>query len=268
MRALPLLTLIACAHAPAAAAPTAGPTAEAAVARLLPPLRGDAEFTRLVAESLREQGALAAAAEAERDTLQRVAEAVRAEGLPELLIGLPLYESGLDSAAVSPWCAAGIWQFMPQTAARFGLEVRDCRLRGQDTLYTPDPTDQFKVREQPYVQGGHCAIERCAVDERLDTDASTRAALALYRDSASDPALAEHPLQVALAVLAHNAGRRTVSAWVAARGDAPFTGLAACQAAGCDGLSAESARYLPAVVAATATAICALDPADPLCRGR
>lgn len=50
-------------------------------------------------------------------------ERFRAAGLPEDLIYLPLAESGFDPRATSPAGAAGVWQFMPDTARTFGLRV-------------------------------------------------------------------------------------------------------------------------------------------------
>ncbi len=43
-------------------------------------------------------------------------------GLPKNLIVVAFVESGFDPTAVSPKGATGLWQFMPATAARYGLE--------------------------------------------------------------------------------------------------------------------------------------------------
>lgn len=43
--------------------------------------------------------------------------------LPEWLVWLPLLESSYRSQAVSSAGAAGVWQLMPETAMRFGLQV-------------------------------------------------------------------------------------------------------------------------------------------------
>ncbi len=69
--------------------------------------------------------------------MQRV---LREEGLPANFIGVVKVESGFNSYALSPKNARGLWQFIPETARRFGLRV-DGR-----------------------------------VDERVDTEKSTRAA--------------------------------------------------------------------------------------------
>jgi membrane-bound lytic murein transglycosylase D len=47
---------------------------------------------------------------------------VEERGLPAELALLPVVESAFDPFAVSPAGAAGIWQFMPDTAAHFGLD--------------------------------------------------------------------------------------------------------------------------------------------------
>ncbi len=49
--------------------------------------------------------------------------------MPSELIATALYESGFENSAVSPppYRAAGIWQFVPQTARNYGLVVNDKR---------------------------------------------------------------------------------------------------------------------------------------------
>ncbi len=44
-------------------------------------------------------------------------------GLPKDLIYLAMIESGFNSNAVSPAKATGMWQFMPQTARKYGLSI-------------------------------------------------------------------------------------------------------------------------------------------------
>ncbi|MGI9103500.1 MAG: lytic transglycosylase domain-containing protein [Terriglobales bacterium] len=53
------------------------------------------------------------------------------EGVPPQLIAVALVESGGQAMALSPKGARGVWQFMPDTARRYGLDVsgeRDERL--------------------------------------------------------------------------------------------------------------------------------------------
>src|SRR5579883_2144419 len=64
------------------------------------------------------------------NTLQRVEQLrpviepiLREEGVPTELIAVVLIESGGQPAALSPKGARGLWQFMPDTARRYGLIV-------------------------------------------------------------------------------------------------------------------------------------------------
>ena len=45
------------------------------------------------------------------------------EGVPVELLGVARIESNFNPSAVSPKGAAGLWQFMPETARRYGLRV-------------------------------------------------------------------------------------------------------------------------------------------------
>jgi membrane-bound lytic murein transglycosylase D len=57
------------------------------------------------------------------------------EGVPSQFSAVVLVESGANPVVLSPKSARGLWQFMPQTAARYGLVVDDQR---------DDRTDLFK----------------------------------------------------------------------------------------------------------------------------
>ena len=57
------------------------------------------------------------------DYLHFLLDAVEQRGLPTELALLPAIESGYRPFAYSPDGAAGLWQFMPATAQRFGLEM-------------------------------------------------------------------------------------------------------------------------------------------------
>lgn len=54
-------------------------------------------------------------------------EGLRRMGLPQELACLPLVESAFENQAVSRAGAAGLWQLMPETARRYGLEVSATR---------------------------------------------------------------------------------------------------------------------------------------------
>ena len=51
-----------------------------------------------------------------------IQKSVAERNMPSELALLPIIESALDPYAVSPGGAAGLWQFMPATATRFGLK--------------------------------------------------------------------------------------------------------------------------------------------------
>lgn len=53
-----------------------------------------------------------------------------AAGMPAALLALPLFESGFQVNAVSSHSAAGLWQFVPGTARRYGLNVAEPTARG------------------------------------------------------------------------------------------------------------------------------------------
>ena len=55
--------------------------------------------------------------------LYLVLEEVERRGMPAEIALLPLVESGYNPAAISPGKAAGLWQFLPQTARNFGLKL-------------------------------------------------------------------------------------------------------------------------------------------------
>lgn len=58
-----------------------------------------------------------------KDALPQVAAILRQHGIPEDFKYIPLVESGFASGTTSHRGASGYWQFMPNTAAAFGLRV-------------------------------------------------------------------------------------------------------------------------------------------------
>lgn len=76
----------------------------------------------------------------------KIVKALKEAGLPEELSWLPLIESGFKSSALSSARALGLWQFIPSTGYKFGLK-----------------RDEW-------------------VDERMDADKSTRAAIAYLQE--------------------------------------------------------------------------------------
>lgn len=55
--------------------------------------------------------------------LYLVLDEVERRGMPAEIALLPLVESGYNPAAISPGKAAGLWQFLPETARNFGLKL-------------------------------------------------------------------------------------------------------------------------------------------------
>jgi hypothetical protein len=149
-----------------------------------------------------------------REDYARVVRALQKEGLPEVFAGIPYQESRYRADIVSPVCAMGYWQFMPETATRLGLEVRDCAFRGSSVVWTPTelaPPRNARKRAQ-YVHfdeaknDSTCRIKRCAVDDRSDLTLTTEAAIEALREAYDDSELADSGAVVQLAITSHNAG--------------------------------------------------------------
>ncbi len=143
-----------------------------------------------------------------------VVRMLQKEGLPEVFAAIPYQESRYRSEIVSPVCAQGYWQFMPETAHRLGLEVRDCSFRGSSVVWTPTelaPPRNARKRAQYVAYDAEkdettCRIKKCAVDDRTDLDLATSAAIESLREAYDDPELAASGAAVQLAITSHNCG--------------------------------------------------------------
>ncbi len=135
---------------------------------------------------------------------------LRDAGLPEVFAAIPYQESAYRADAQSFLCAKGYWQLMPEVAHRAGLEIRNCKLKGSNKLWTPTRNAPVRnvLKRAPYVDNTNysCRIQRCEADERTDLRQSTRAAIELLRDAWEDPLLESSGAVVQLTILSHNAG--------------------------------------------------------------
>lgn len=139
---------------------------------------------------------------------------LRKAGLPEVFAAIPYQESRYTAKAVSPVCALGYWQFMPEVANRAGIEVRDCTFKTGGVPWSPTatvvPVNARKkaqyVSYNPEKDSTTCMIRSCAVDGRSGLRASTRGAIALLEDAMKDPVLRLSGSVVQAVITSHNAG--------------------------------------------------------------
>ncbi|MBN1336756.1 MAG: transglycosylase SLT domain-containing protein [Deltaproteobacteria bacterium] len=139
---------------------------------------------------------------------------LRKAGLPEVFAAIPYQESRYTANAVSPVCARGFWQFMPEVANRAGVRVRECSMKGGDVLWSPTamvvPVNARKRAEYVSYNAEKntttCLIRQCAVDERSDLAASTRGAVTLLQDVMKDPDLRRSGALLQIAITSHNTG--------------------------------------------------------------
>jgi len=85
--------------------------------------------------------------------LHLVLEAVEARGLPSDLALLPAVESGFDPFARSRSGALGLWQFLPDTATRFGLARSRWYEGRRDVVASTDAALNYLVYLHRYFDG-------------------------------------------------------------------------------------------------------------------
>lgn len=141
-----------------------------------------------------------------------VVTVLREADLPEVFAGVPYQETRYRRNEVSPVCAGGIWQFMPETGKRVGLNMKQCQLKDGGSwepkaISPPSPIKNAEYVDHNASEGKNsCKIIKCGVDERVDVEESTKAAVKLLNESFSDKDLRESGSVVQASILAHNAG--------------------------------------------------------------
>ena len=189
------------------------PNAEAAQRPKLgsDPERWDQRFLEYTTRAFKTYGQMRAfwkRLEAIRSDYGYVVRELRQQRLPEVFAGIPYQESRYRAKATSIACAEGWWQFIPEAAHRANIEVRDCRFKGTNSMWSPTrlvPVVNV-MKNAPYISQGRCRIDSCRVDERQDLGISTRGALFSLAEAWEDPVLRESGAAVQLAILSHNAG--------------------------------------------------------------
>lgn len=145
-----------------------------------------------------------------RGTYGMVLAKLRRARLPEVLAGVPFQESGYKAEAKDLiLCARGLWQFQPEIAYRNGLTVKGCHnSRTGGTLWEPTmkalPVPAITKAE--YVLNGKCAITSCDVDERLDPERATDAAIENFKVPWADKDFRASGAMVQMLIATHNAG--------------------------------------------------------------
>lgn len=143
-----------------------------------------------------------------RDDYALVLGDLRKEGLPDVLAAIPFQESRYKDAKDVAYCARGYWQFQPEIAFQAGITVRDCKLRGSSSLWSPtQPVPPRNLRENAvYTMNDRCLIDTCAVDDRGDIRQSTKGAMKLLGEVLADDELKFSGAVTQIAIASHNAG--------------------------------------------------------------
>lgn len=143
-----------------------------------------------------------------RDDYGYVVRQLRQNRLPEVFAAIPYQESRYKSKITSIACAEGYWQFIPESAKRSNIEVKDCKFKGTNQFWSPTrlvPVINV-MKRAPYIQNGRCRISSCKIDERQDLAISTRGALFALGEAYEDRDFRSSGAAVQLTILSHNAG--------------------------------------------------------------
>jgi hypothetical protein len=239
--------------------------AKAVLLRYLPSRADDTAFIALIEKALRSSRGQRIVDEGEGSIgeLAAIRDEVAVRGLPAVFVGIPMWESYLDTDAVSNSCAAGAWQLMPETAVELGLQVQECQIGS--SVWSPLKGTVSSPNSPYRLSDGTCGISACAVDDRLDLSRSTVAAIDLLERTYLAPDLERNPDRAALTVLAYHDGLGGVRNTIDDVYD-PFADLEACATGDCNHLRKVAATYVPGVMASAALATCAAArmPESPL----
>ena len=154
-----------------------------------------------------------------RDVVNMLDEA----DLPEVFAGIPMIESQYDAAAISPCCAVGWWQFMPEFGVRLKslggrYAVKNCHYAGALDAPTFSPAQPAPPRNAchptrptaEYIESdgtnARCLLSYCDDDFRTDLELSTKAAIYTLGQALADPELSASGAAVQIAIASHNAG--------------------------------------------------------------
>ena len=142
---------------------------------------------------------------------------LRKNDMPDVFAAIPVTETRYNAKLVSPVCAAGIWQFMPEVATRVNLTVEGCSFKAPSRVrdwkpklkVPPFPKNRDYMKTLHTSDGGkdyQCQITSCDVDERIDVEASTEGAVELLKEVWEDDELSESGSVVQMAIVGHNVG--------------------------------------------------------------
>ena len=141
-----------------------------------------------------------------------VVSEMRRADLPEVFAAIPYQETHYDASLQSAACAKGIWQFRPEKAYRLGLEVKNCTYKNDaESTFSPTELTLPSSRQPEYIEKDpngmySCKIDACDIDERLNLQKSTKAAISYLNEIWKDEELKKSGALVQLAILSYNAG--------------------------------------------------------------
>lgn len=144
-----------------------------------------------------------------------VVRTLRDNDAPEVIAGIPIVESGYRADAHDYMaCAGGLWQFQPEVAYRYDLEVSGCKLGVSPDPWRPTTKvpPQNALKNAPYIEERdgqpRCRIKPngCKVDQRKDPERSTQAAIRSLMEPLEDEVILNSGAAVQLAITSHNAG--------------------------------------------------------------